>query len=42
MKNGESNPFIDSEGYKAYVAEREATFRKEWERHQHNPGSPAP
>jgi metallo-beta-lactamase class B len=42
MKAGASNPFIDPEGYKAYVAEREATFRKEWERQQQNPGSPAP
>ncbi|MDQ6699646.1 MAG: subclass B3 metallo-beta-lactamase [Acidobacteriota bacterium] len=41
MKSGGSNPFIDPEGYRAYVAEREATFRKEWERQQQNPGSPA-
>jgi metallo-beta-lactamase class B len=40
-KPGAANPFIDPEGYKAYVAEREATFRKEWERQQKNPGSPA-
>ena len=25
-----------------YVSEREATFRKEWERQRQNPGSPAP
>jgi metallo-beta-lactamase class B len=36
-----ANPFIDPEGYKAYVAEREDTFRKEWERQKLNPGSPA-
>jgi metallo-beta-lactamase class B len=42
MKSGGSNPFIDPDGYKAYVAEREATFRKEWARQQQNPGSPAP
>jgi metallo-beta-lactamase class B len=42
MKSGGSNPFIDPNGYKAYVAEREATFRKEWARQQQNPGSPAP
>jgi len=43
MKAGEANPFIDPEGYKAYVAEREATFRKEWARQQEqHPGSPAP
>ena len=41
MKSGGSNPFIDPDGYRAYIAEREATFRKEWERQQHNPGSPA-
>jgi metallo-beta-lactamase class B len=29
---GGTNPFIDPEGYKAYVAEREDAFRKEWER----------
>jgi len=42
MKAGASNPFIDPNGYKAYVAERESTFRKEWARQQQNPGSPAP
>jgi metallo-beta-lactamase class B len=36
------NPFIDPQGYQAYVAEREDTFRKEWERQKKNPGSPAP
>jgi metallo-beta-lactamase class B len=41
MKAGSPNPFIDPEGYKAYVAEREAAFRKEWERQQKNPGSAA-
>jgi metallo-beta-lactamase class B len=41
MKAGGSNPFIDPEGYTAYVAEREATFRKEWKRQQDNPGSRA-
>jgi metallo-beta-lactamase class B len=39
---GAANPFIDPDGYKAYVAEREDTFRKEWERQKQNPGSPAP
>lgn len=29
MKSGGSNPFIDPDGYKAYVAERESTFRTE-------------
>jgi metallo-beta-lactamase class B len=39
---GGPNPFIDPAGYKAYVAEREATFLKEWERQKQNPGTPAP
>ena len=42
MKAGAANPFIDPEGYKAYVAERDETFRKEWARQKENPGSPAP
>jgi metallo-beta-lactamase class B len=29
MKAGGPNPFIDPEGYKSYVAERESTFRAE-------------
>ncbi len=29
MKAGTANPFIDPEGYKSYVAEREQTFREE-------------
>jgi len=41
MKAGAANPFIDPDGYKAYVAEREDTFRKEWERQKHYPGSTA-
>jgi metallo-beta-lactamase class B len=41
MKAGGANPFIDPDGYKAYIAERESTFRKEWERQQQNPGTPA-
>lgn len=41
MKSGAANPFIDPAGYQAYIAEREATFRKEWERQKLNPGSPA-
>jgi metallo-beta-lactamase class B len=42
MKDGGPNPFIDPEGYRAYVTEREGAFRKEWERQKQNPGSPAP
>jgi len=41
MKAGAANPFIDPDGYKEYVAEREATFQKEWQRQRENPGSPA-
>lgn len=29
---GGANPFIDPEGYKAYVADRENAFRTEWQR----------
>jgi len=29
LKDGRPNPFIDPEGYEAYVADREAAFRKE-------------
>jgi metallo-beta-lactamase class B len=42
MKPGAPNPFIDPAGYKSYVAEREATFQKEWDRQKKNPGSTAP
>jgi metallo-beta-lactamase class B len=42
MKAGAANPFIDPDGYKAWVAEREDTFRKEWARQKQNPGSAAP
>ncbi len=41
LKAGGPNPFVDSEGYKAYVSERERAFRKEWERQKQNPGTPA-
>src|ERR1700733_3297188 len=42
MKAGDANAFIDPDEYKAYVAERNDTFRKEWERQKQNPGSAAP
>ncbi len=42
MKAGAKDAFIDPEGYKAFVAERDDTFRKEWERQKQNSGSPAP
>jgi metallo-beta-lactamase class B len=42
LKSGGGNPFVDPEGYRAYVAEKEAEFRREWERQKRNPGSPAP
>jgi metallo-beta-lactamase class B len=29
MKPGGANPFVDPEGYKSYVAEREQVFEKE-------------
>jgi metallo-beta-lactamase class B len=41
MQAGAANPFVDPAGYKAYVAEREDTFRKEWDRQKLNPGTPA-
>jgi metallo-beta-lactamase class B len=41
MKAGGPNPFIDPGGYRAYIAERESTFRNEWARQKQNPGSPA-
>jgi metallo-beta-lactamase class B len=41
MKAGDANAFIDPDGYKAYVAERDSTFHKEWERQKQNPGTPA-
>jgi metallo-beta-lactamase class B len=34
MKEGAANPFIDPEGYKSYVAEREQTFRAELAKQQ--------
>lgn len=34
LKPGAANPFIDPEGYKAYVANREAAFRKELAKQQ--------
>jgi metallo-beta-lactamase class B len=42
MKAGSKDAFIDPDGYKAFVAERDDTFRKEWARQKQNPGSPAP
>ncbi len=41
MKAGGANAFVDPEGYRAYITERESTFRNEWERQKQNPGSPA-
>jgi len=42
MKAGSPNPFIDPAGYKAYVTERRDAFRRELDRQQQHPGSPAP
>jgi metallo-beta-lactamase class B len=41
MKAGATNPFLDPDGYEAYVAERNDTFQKEWARQRQNPGSAA-
>jgi metallo-beta-lactamase class B len=41
LKAEATNPFIDPDGYKAYVAERNETFQKEWARQQQNSGSSA-
>ena len=38
-KAGGANPFVDPDGYNAYVAERNESFQKEWARQQKNPGS---
>jgi metallo-beta-lactamase class B len=35
MNSGGANPFVDPAGYKAYVIEREAAFRKEWDKQKH-------
>lgn len=35
--NPSTNPFIDPQGYKAYIAEREQAFRREWMRQQKTP-----
>lgn len=32
MKTGAANPFIDPDGYKSYVSEREQAFRAEWKK----------
>ena len=42
MKAGSKDAFVDPDGYKAFVAERDGAFRKEWERQKQNPGSGAP
>jgi metallo-beta-lactamase class B len=36
MKSGDARAFIDPDGYKAYVDDRESAFRKEWERQKQN------
>ena len=38
-KAGGANPFIDPAGYRAYIAERDETFQKEWAREKLHPGS---
>ncbi len=37
MKPGGENPFIDGEGYKSYVAEREQAFRAELKKQSARP-----
>ncbi len=34
LKDGAANPFVDPEGYKSYIAERELAFRAEWKKQQ--------
>jgi metallo-beta-lactamase class B len=34
VKEGAANPFVDPEGYKSYIAERESAFRAEWKKQQ--------
>ena len=34
VKDGAANPFVDPEGYKSYIAERESAFRTEWKKQQ--------
>jgi metallo-beta-lactamase class B len=34
VKGGATNPFVDPEGYKSYIAERELAFRAEWKKQQ--------
>jgi metallo-beta-lactamase class B len=41
LKAGAANPFLDPDGYRTYIAERNDVFRKEWLRQQQTPGSPA-
>ena len=37
FKAGDKNAFIDPEGYKAYITERERLFHEEWEKQKKNP-----
>jgi metallo-beta-lactamase class B len=39
LKSEATNPFIDPDGYKAYVAERNETFQREWARQRQDAGS---
>ena len=41
LKAEATSPFIDPDGYKAYVAERNETFQKEWARQRQDTGSSA-
>lgn len=41
MQAGGPNPFLDSAGYKAYVAMKESAFREEWAWQKKHPGVPS-
>jgi metallo-beta-lactamase class B len=34
LQVGAANPFVDPDGYKSYIAERETAFREEWKKQQ--------
>src|SRR5262249_13530173 len=36
VKKGGANPFMDPDGYKSYIAERETAFRKEMEKQENS------
>ena len=42
MKTGGPNPFIDPDGYHAYLSERQRAFEAEWEKQKATAGKPRP